>query len=409
MMQTLDVTNPIRGGLRPIHHPCPNCDSQQMSQFYDVAQIPAYDVVLLASREEALNAHKGDLSLAWCPKCGFISNIAFDESLPGYASGLYESTQRFSPTFNSFAHRLATRLVEQYDLHGKTIIEIGCGQGEFLEQLCEIGGNRGIGFDPAYAINQRDAVISDKITFIADFYGEKYSDYHADFVCCKMTLEHIPQTEDFIRIVRKSVGDDPNTLVFFQVPNALHVLQNNVLWDIYYEHCSYFSMGSLARLFRRCGFDVLALSSDYDDQYIMIEARPGTGSGTPPLPQEDDLDAIKQTVEDFTASYPVTIARWQTLLRESKQAGRKVVVWGGGSKAVAFLTTLGVTDEIAYAVDINPYKSGTFIAGAGQEIVAPQFLLSYRPDLVIVMNPIYIDEVRSMLENMGIDAEVIPS
>ena len=78
------------------------------------------------------------------------------------------------------------------------------------------------------------------------------------------------------------------------------------------------------------------------------------------------------------------------------------MLWGGGSKAVAFLTTLGVTNEIAYAVDINPRRSGTFLAGGGQQIVAPEFLRDYRPDVVIIMNPIYRDEIQAALADMGV-------
>ena len=75
---------------------------------------------------------------------------------------------------------------------------------------------------------------------------------------------------------------------------------------------------------------------------------------------------------------------------------------------MAFLTTLNVRDEIAYAVDINPHKHGTFMAGTGQEIVAPEFLREYRPDMVIVMNSIYCAEIRRELDRMGVEAELRP-
>jgi hypothetical protein len=78
------------------------------------------------------------------------------------------------------------------------------------------------------------------------------------------------------------------------------------------------------------------------------------------------------------------------------------VLWGGGSKAVAFLTTLGVRDEIQYAVDINPRRHGTFIAGTGQQIVAPGFLKEYRPDVVLIMSPIYLPEITNELEALGV-------
>ncbi len=108
----------------------------------------------------------------------------------------------------------------------------------------------------------------DKIKFITDLYSEKYTDYHGDFVCCKMTLEHIHSTFDFVKTVRKSIGDRFDTMVFFQIPNGKWVFEGLGFWDIYYEHCSYFSTGSLNKLFSMCGFDVLEVSTEYDDQYL---------------------------------------------------------------------------------------------------------------------------------------------
>ncbi len=81
------------------------------------------------------------------------------------------------------------------------------------------------------------------------------------------------------------------------------------------------------------------------------------------------------------------------------------MLWGGGSKGVAFLTTLGVTEELSYAVDVNPRRSGTFIAGTGQQIVAPEFLKDYRPDVIIVMSPIYLPEIGARLDSMGVQPE----
>jgi hypothetical protein len=392
---------------------CPSCGAVGMSAFYQLENVPVHSVLLLQAREEALNYPKGDIALGFCPACGFISNVAFDPTLQEYSSG-YEATQSFSPTFNAFAHRLARRLIDQYDLHGKEIIEIGCGQGEFLTMLCELGDNRGVGFDPAYVGGRAEGRAQDQITFIRDFYSERYADYHGDFFCCKMTLEHIQHTADFVGMVRRALGDQSNTIVFFQVPNVTRILQELAFWDIYYEHCSYFSLGALVRLFRKCGFDVINLAQEYDGQYLMIEARPGDGEGGASLgqedvlEQEDDLENLARDVAGFSEKYPGKLDAWQRGLQRIRRAGRRVVIWGAGSKGVAFLTTLGIYDEIEYAVDVNPHKRGTYMAGTGQEIVAPEFLEEYRPDVVIVMNPIYCDEIQQYLDRMGVIAELVP-
>lgn len=385
---------------------CPACGAQPLNIFYSLDRIPVHSVRMLWSRDDARNIPVGKLSLAHCPSCGFISNIAFNPDLQDY-SAEYESTQAYSPTFNSFANRLARQLVDRYDLHNKKVIEIGCGQGEFISLLCEIGNNTGIGYDPAFDPSRSLLKNPKSVQIIPDYYSEKYSDIPADFVCCKMTLEHIPQVHQFINTVRRSIGDQPDTTVFFQVPDVARVLKETAFWDIYYEHCSYFSLGSLARLFRSQGFDVRDLWRDYDDQYIMIDARPASHPTSPDLPQEDDLDAIEQLVRDFSEKLPLSLAQWKNTIQETVQKNQKVVLWGSGSKGVAFLTTLDLCDEIQYTVDINPNKHGTYMAGTGQQIVSPEFLRDYRPDLVILMNPIYYQEIHQHLSQMGLTPRII--
>jgi len=86
------------------------------------------------------------------------------------------------------------------------------------------------------------------------------------------------------------------------------------------------------------------------------------------------------------------------------------VVWGSGSKGVAFLTALNQHTpdcEIEYAVDINPFREGKYMAGTGQEIVSPAFLKRYKPDLAIAMNPIYQPEIKADLEKLGLSTEVV--
>jgi SAM-dependent methyltransferase len=366
-----------------------------------------HSVLLFPTREEAIRYPKGDIVLAFCGTCGLISNIAFDATLHEYSTR-YEETQGFSSTFAAFHKQLAEALIARYKLHGKDIIEIGCGKGEFLALLCEGGDNRGIGFDPAYVSARNTSPAKDRMRFVNDLYSEKYTDIHGDFVCCKMTLEHIPAVSSFVSTVRRSIGDRLGTIVFFQIPEVRRILQERAFWDVYYEHCSYFSKGSLARAFRGSGFDVVELWTDYDDQYLMIEAHPRTGAPAPPLPEEDDLELLRTDIAGFVAGIEGFLAHWRERLATYRREGKRVVLWGAGSKGVAFLTKLGVTDEIAYAVDINPYKKGTFMAGTGHPIVLPEFLKDYRPEEVIVMNPIYCDEIRNDLANLGLSPQLTP-
>jgi hypothetical protein len=82
-------------------------------------------------------------------------------------------------------------------------------------------------------------------------------------------------------------------------------------------------------------------------------------------------------------------------------------VWGGGARCTNFLNLVKGASAIEYVVDINPRKHGTFVAGTGQRIVAPQFLVEYRPAVVVLLNPIYDREVRGVLAKLGVSATMV--
>ena len=131
----------MRTSETSMEHLCPNCDARGMDVFYECQGIPVHSCVMLDDQQAAADYPTGDLSLGFCRKCGFISNVAFDPSVQNYASG-YEEQQSFSPTFRQFQTDLITRLIERYDVRGKDVVEIGCGKGDFLIELCEAGRNR---------------------------------------------------------------------------------------------------------------------------------------------------------------------------------------------------------------------------------------------------------------------------
>jgi SAM-dependent methyltransferase len=386
---------------------CPSCGGSGMVTFFGVAGIPVHSCLLMPTREEAVGCRRGDLRLGHCRACGFITNTTFDPSVHEY-SARYEETQAFSPTFNAFARSLAGRLVDAHDLRGRTVLEIGCGKGEFLVLLCELGDNRGIGIDPGYLPERTTSPAAARIRFIRDFYSEKYADLEADFVCCRHTLEHIGPTGDFVRLVRAAVEERRDVPVLFEVPDVLRVLREGAFWDIYYEHCSYFSAGSLARLIRACRFEVVDLAVEFGGQYIVLTASTSGGPTASVLPLEHDLADLEQAVASFGPAAAAAVDRWRAALADFRTRGRRPVVWGSGSKGVSFLTTLGITDAIEYVVDINPHRHGRFMPGTGQEIVAPEFLAGYRPTDVLVMNPIYTDEIRQQLERLSLAPELLP-
>jgi SAM-dependent methyltransferase len=361
---------------------------------------------MFSTHQEAINFPRGNVTLGFCKNCGFISNMAFDPSKIDYAT-LAPEEQGCSATFNKYAQQLANHLIEAYNLHGKQVSEIGCGRGDFLALLCELGDNYGVGIDPSTVSGSVQSKAIDRMTFIKDYYSERYAKFLGDFMCCRHTLEHISPTAEFISTIRRSIGNK-NTPVFFEVPDVSRILQEVAFWDIYFEHCSYFNLRSLAQLFRFCNFEVTILEKGYFDQYLLIEAKPVNQQSQKTFQGEESVDQTAKMVSLFSERFEKKLKYWKNELNRIKIEKKRAIVWGSGSKCVAFMTTLEIKDEIQYIVDINPNRHGKFIPGVGKQIVSPEFLKEYNPQTIIVMNPIYCNEIKKMVETMGISAEYLP-
>jgi SAM-dependent methyltransferase len=383
--------------------PCFSCGSSRLEPFYEKLQIPVHSCLMVSTREDALAFPRGDLRLDFCKECGFIQNSLFDPAVLDYSPS-YEETQGFSPRFRRFQSELCRRQIETFNLGpGKTVLEIGCGKGEFLVELCEAAGCKGIGIDPSYRPERTTSKAAEQIEFIQDLYSERYAHLAADYVCCRHTLEHIQPVREFVEMIHGTLKERPESIVFFEIPDMERILVDQAFEDIYYEHCTYFTLGSLSRLFRSCGFEVLDLYKGFEGQYLMIEARADDSQGGGKhFALEDDLQKTAAQVKLFQEQIGRKFAKLRSQIDAMHGSGERAVVWGSGSKAVSYLTTLGIREEIEWVVDINPHKHGKFLAGTGHEIVAPEFLKTYRPEQVIVMNAIYVEEIRRDLAKMGL-------
>ena len=304
-MSAVDVATAPGLGAREPGLACPSCGARGLAVFHEQSEIPVHSVRLVDTYEEARDFPRGALRLGFCERCGFITNTAYDPGPQDYAVA-YEETQGFSPRFRQFSRDLAARWVEQYDLRGKHVLEIGSGKGEFLVDMCELGVAGGVGIDPSYVDGRLTSPAARRITFLNEYYSDAHAPLTGDAVVCRHTLEHIHATGELVRTVKRSLAGRDGTVVLFELPDVLRVLHEVAFWDVYYEHCSYFTPGSLARLFRLNGFDVLNLELDYDGQYILIECRQSDGIPSGPLPLEEDPAEVADAVRGFRQSLAAT-------------------------------------------------------------------------------------------------------
>lgn len=383
---------------------CKNCQSPDTEPFFALKNAPVQSIVTIKTYEDAVAVPKKELTLTFCNNCGFIFNSTFDTSLDMYTKG-YEDQQGFSGTWLKFITDFTNRFIDKYDVRNKNIIEIGCGKGDFLQIICKLGNNKGIGIDPAYVPGRLEE--NPNLRFIREFYSESHGDLPADVIVCRHTMEHIYDNDTFVRTIRQAIKNNPDVIVLIEVPSIVRILKINAFWDIFYEHCSYFSPGSLARLFRRNDFEILDNYLEYDNQYLFLEARPGKGNSNNIMPIEESVEELKQYTSRFVTAVNDELEKWKLRLLKMKEENKKVAVWGGGSKSVGFLTHFNDLGVIEHVVDINPHMQGNFIPGIGIQYVPPEHMKTYKPDTVIIMNGVYEKEISGMLKEMNLTPELI--
>ena len=391
--------------MRQVDARCPSCGGHELQEFYSVDNVTVNSCLIVDSPSEGRAFPRGDLRIAVCATCGLISNTAFELKRLTY-DATYEETQTFSPSFQRFQDELIEWLIAKHDLRGKTVVDVGCGKGTFLARMAELGAIRGIGIDPSAVQDRLTGIAAENVRFINEFYGPQHAAIAMDLLACRHALEHIPDVAGMLATVRDAVGTRP-TPIMFELPESLRILREAAYWDIYYEHCNYFTPGSLARAFEFAGFDVTGTKVEYDDQYLVLEARTALEPAMRFSARLDSADDIIREVEAFERSIERKVSAWREYFADAKRRGISVAIWGSGSKCVSFLTTVGVDEEIAFVTDVNPYRHGKFLVGTGKEIVPPQRFQTEPPDEIIVMNPIYRKEIGQMLETMGVHAGII--
>ena len=383
---------------------CPCCNSHKTEEFFRIKNAPVQSVVTVKSYEEAISIPRMDITLAFCNSCGFIYNSSFDTSIDYYTKG-YEDQQGYSPTFTKFITEITNRFINKYNVRNKDVVEIGCGKGDFLNLICELGNNRGIGIDPAY-VNGR-LKPNPNVSFVKEFYSCEHGKLPNDVIVCRHTLEHIHNTKTFLDTIKHSIQAKNEVIVLFEVPSIVRILKVQAFWDIFNEHCSYFSPGSLARLFKTSGFEVLDLYQEYEEQYLFIEARVSQNSSQQIHAIEESIEQLREYVNEFAIKINYQLSSYKKLLQKLKDENKKVALWGGGSKSVGFLTHFDEMKVIKHVVDINPHMQGNYIPGIGIQYVHPKILHLFRPDTIIIMNAVYKTEIEKMLTEMNLFPELI--
>lgn len=366
-------------------HLCPVCDSADSFLVFHQDEAPVSQNRLFATPQDAGACSLGELDFWRCGNCGFVWNRAFDAKLLSYAED-YENNQSLSPAFSAHMDDMGGRVMAGGGA-ALDILEVGCGQGVFLRRLSALAGGRArsiAGFDPAWRGPDRQ----DGVRFYRDYFTPQTVaalEQPPSRVVSRHTIEHVADPRGFLTAVRTGIGTGPARL-FIETPCVEWILENNMFQDFFFEHCSLFTVNSLAIALEKSGFAVDGIVHVFGGQYLWAEAHTKTESRSAVLGG-------------------AMTARWRERLAAMKAeiAPGKLAVWGAGAKGVTFALQCDPRAEfLDCVIDINPAKQGHYLPVSAYPIVSPDQARTRGVKGAVVMNEVYFDEIKAQADDLAL-------
>lgn len=377
----------------PIH--CRLClEKLRKRPLYSRQRAPVLNNVVFDSENQARESEVGSICLIQCHRCGLVFNLNFEKEKIIY-DARYDNTRSHSPSYDQYLDSLTGFFSGRLTPESR-VIEIGCGNGDFIKKLSESSGCHAEGYDAAY---RGPLQYSEKVSFSRGTFDKENRDRQFSLLILRHVLEHIPDLNTFLKTVSQSIPFREDAVLFVEVPDFEWILERGAYFDITYEHCNYFLSSTLVRCAAQMGFRPARAVKAYDNQYIVLEAeRAGT----------DTLSVSTYGLTGKEVSVRFRTARRRFLKRISSM--KNICVWGASGKGAIFLSDLPgyLRKKVRFAIDINPSKQGKFLPHSGIRIVNPCELMKLRhKPAIIIMNEFYEREIRKKVSSMGITASFI--
>jgi hypothetical protein len=345
-------------------------------------ETPANGARLFPDRNEALRQPIGSVQFAWNEKDPFLYNELYDASLicfdENYCTVVTDIQGLASvPTLNYLPN-----ILERHLAPNPVIIDIGCGQGEFVEALRDRGLDA-IGYDPVVRRSER---------FLHPEYWSP-NEPPADLYVMRCVLPHIPEPWKFLKSISES---SPNALVLVEFQRLEWILENNIWYQIGHGHVNFFSADDF-----ECRYTVVDQGQFSNGEWAWVLIDPATFVAAPP--REDSTQKQLQTL----------LANRKSMLWNTSKISDPVAIWGAAGKGIVLGQALQDSSiKVSAAVDANPNRWGKFLETSGIPVVSPENALKGLPTStsVLVSNPNHLEAIQDLVQgrfNLLVPADLI--
>lgn len=325
---------------------------------------------------DGLTSDRGvQLQVVQCAGCGVVQ-------LTNPEVGYWRSVIRaagISPDMRAFRLVQFRAWVDTHHLTGKRVLEVGCGKGEYLSLLAQVGVNA---HGMEHAADSVAHCVAQGLQVVQGFPDDPAQrlpgSLYAGFMILNF-LEHLPTIRATLRAIRNNLHPEGVGLV--EVPNLDMLLSEGLFAEFIPDHLYYFTQHTLTRLLESAGFDVLDCSAVWHGYVLsaVVRKRPALS-----------LQALANSQHKLKQQF-------HTLM--DRHGLQRVAIWGAGHQALALISLMAIGPRVRFVVDSAPFKQGRFTPATHLPIVGPDRLNPADIDLVLVLAASYSDEVIRLIHD----------
>ena len=371
----------------------------------------------IPAASELAEDHPLSLTLCQCPSCGLVQ---FDTEPVDYYRDVIRAGGG-TRTMTRLRHEEYARLLtamQEHHIHGRRIVEVGCGRGEFLrmwQNLAEdpegaaalardqardpLSGQPNaaplhlVGLEHKPSLVEEANAVADKKYRVYEGFATgdvRYPEGPFDAFVQFNFLEHQPDPCDMLRNIGRNLK--PQALGLITVPSFEYILRYNGYYELLRDHIANYTEFTLQKLLQDCGFELLSMDLVNRDtiEAIVRKADPDELSELHYSGRLIDVSALRDSYDRLSASVNAHIDH----LSESH---RTMAIWGASHQGFTLATTTKLGGRVEYIIDSAPFKQGRFSPASHIPIVAPDYAVAHPVDEILIVAPGYTDEIAGII------------
>lgn len=371
----------------------------------------------IPAASELAEDHPLSLTLCQCPSCGLVQ---FDTEPVDYYRDVIRAGGG-TRTMTRLRHEEYARLLtamQEHHIHGRRIVEVGCGRGEFLrmwQNLAEdpegaaalardqardpLSGQPNaaplhlVGLEHKPSLVEEANAVADKKYRVYEGFATgdvRYPEGPFDAFVQFNFLEHQPDPCDMLRNIGRNLK--PQALGLITVPSFEYILRYNGYYELLRDHIANYTEFTLQKLLQDCGFELLSMDLVNRDtiEAIVRNADPDELSELHYSGRLIDVSALRDSYDRLSASVNAHIDH----LSESH---RTMAIWGASHQGFTLAATTKLGGRVEYIIDSAPFKQGRFSPASHIPIVAPDYAVAHPVDEILIVAPGYTDEIAGII------------